>query len=111
MDLKLAIITFVIGGVTVSAAAYFGSQSKSVIAALISQLPTISATTLITIYLSSGIQPSESYTKSLVVMAPALVSYFICLFFLLPRLGLVWSLAAGFAVFLAVSYVTDKVIS
>ncbi len=110
MDLKIVILTFLIGGASVSAAAYFGSQSKSIIAALISQLPLISAVTLLSIYLSAGIQPSESYARSILLLAPALVVYFVALFLLLPHIGIIWSLVVGFTVFLSVSFITAKLV-
>jgi hypothetical protein len=110
MDWKMAVIAFLVGGTTVSAAAYFGSQSRSILAALISQLPLISAVTLISIYISVGIQPSQSYAKDVLLLAPALVAYFICLFFLLPRVGIIWTVAVGFGAFLCISYIMAKIV-
>jgi hypothetical protein len=109
MDIKMLVATFLIGGTAVSASAYFGSQSKSIVAALISQLPLISAMTLLAIYVSVGSQASESYAKNILLMAPALVAYFLSLFFLIPRVGVIWSLAAGFTVFLGVSYIAARI--
>jgi hypothetical protein len=108
MDPKLLVAYFVIGGVTVSAVTYFGSQGKSELAAFIAFLPGVSVITLCTIYLAAGTGVAVSYAKSMLILMPAWLFYVLGVIFLLPRLGLVISLLVSVAVYLAAAFVTMR---
>ena len=100
MDIKMLPIYFVIGGVIVAAVTYFGSHAKGQLAAFIAFLPTISVITLCTIYSAAGTERAVSYAKSMLVLLPPWVLYIIGIIFLLPRIGLVGSLAVSIAAYL-----------
>ena len=104
MDIKMLPVYFVIGGVIVSAATYFGSQTKSLFAAFIAFLPTISVVTLCSIYLSGGTVAAVSYAKSMLLLLPPWVLYVIAIIFLLPRIGLAGSLAVGIVTYLGIAF-------
>ncbi len=104
MDIKMLPVYFVIGGVVVSAATYFGSQAKSLLAAFISFLPTISVVTICSIYFASGIQATVSYARGMLMLLPPWVLYIIAVIFLLPRVGLAGSLIVGVAIYLGIAF-------
>jgi uncharacterized membrane protein (GlpM family) len=104
MDIKMLPIYFVIGGVVVSAATYFGSQARSLLAAFIAFLPTISVVTLCTIYFASGTEAAVSYARSMLILLPPWALYVIAVIFLLPRIGLAGSLTVGIATYLGIAF-------
>jgi len=108
MDIRTLALYFVIGGTVVSAITYFGSQGKSMLAALIALFPSITLITLCTIYLTSDIGTSISYAKGLLMLVPSMVLYIIMVILLLPRIGLVGSLVVGITVYLGTSLVIMK---
>lgn len=108
MDPKLLVAYFVIGGLVVSVVTYFGSQGKSEFAAFIAFLPSISVITLCTIYFASGTGAAVSYAKSMLILLPAWLFYVLGVIFLLPRLGLAWSLIVSVAAYLAAAFVTMR---
>ena len=63
MGIKTLLLYFVLGGVIVSVVTYFGSQAKSLLAAFIAFLPSISVITLCSIYYSSGTEGAVSYKE------------------------------------------------
>jgi uncharacterized membrane protein (GlpM family) len=108
VDPKLLAAYFVIGGLVVAIVTYFGSRGKSELAAFIAFLPGTSVITLCTIYLASGTGAAVSYAKSMLILLPAWLFYVIGVIFLLPRLGLAWSLVVSVAVYLAAAFVTMR---
>jgi hypothetical protein len=104
MDWKLLPLYFVIGGTVVTAVTYFGSQAKGALAAFFALLPSISVITLCTIYISSGLDPTLSYVKNLLILLPPWVVYVVGLIFLLPRIGPVWALIISIGAYLLVSF-------
>ena len=108
MGIKTLLLYFVLGGVIVSVVTYFGSQAKSLLAAFIAFLPSISVITLCSIYYSSGTEDAVSYAKSMLILLPGWLLYVIGVIFLLPRIGLPGSLIVSIAVYLAVSFLVLK---
>lgn len=104
MDLKLLPLYFVIGGATVTAITYFGSQGKGIIASFVALLPSITVITLCTIYLSSGTETTINYAKGMLILLPAWLLYVIAVILLLPRIGLAGSLVASISIYLATAY-------
>jgi hypothetical protein len=104
MDIKMLPVYFVIGGVVVSAATYFGSQARSLLAAFIAFLPAISVVTLCTIYFASGTEAAVSYARSMLILLPPWILYVIAVIFLLPRIGLAGSLIVGVATYLGIAF-------
>lgn len=110
MNIKVLLLYFLLGGTIVAIVSYFGSQGKGLLAAFIANLPTITIITLCSIYLSSGASAGVSYFKGMLILLPAWLLYAIAIIFLLPRLGLVPSLAIALASYLAAAFVTAKLI-
>jgi hypothetical protein len=104
MDIKMLAAYFVIGGVIVSASTYFGSHAKSLVAAFIAFLPTITVVTLCSIYFASGTEAAVSYAKSMLILLPPWVLYVIAVIFLLPRIGLAASLTVSIATYLGIAF-------
>ncbi len=102
---------FVIGGLVVALTTYFGSQAKGLIAAFIAFLPSVTLLTISTIYLHGGEQSTISYLRSMIILTPAWVLYVVATLLLLPRLGLIPSLAIGVAVYIGASLLTIKIVS
>ena len=111
MDLKMLPVYFVIGGAIVTAVTYLGSQAKSSLAAFIALLPSITVVTLCTIYLSGGESSTLTYAKNLLFLLPPWLLYVVGVIFLLPRIGLVWSLVISIAVYMGVSFLIMRLTS
>jgi uncharacterized membrane protein (GlpM family) len=103
MDNKMLIVYFLIGGIVVSAITYFGSHSKSMLAAFIAILPCVSVITLCTIYFNSGTEATVSYAKNMLILMPPWVLYVVGVIYLLPRIGLPGSLVVSVAAYVLVS--------
>ncbi len=108
MDLKLLPVYFVVGGAIVTAVTYFGSQGKGILAAFFALLPVITVITLCTIFLSSGLNPAVSYLKNMLILLPPWIIYIVALIFLLPYIGLVWSLIVSIAAYVLISFLIVK---
>jgi len=108
MDVKMLPVYFVIGGATVCAVTYFGSQAKGMLAAFIAFLPSISVITLCSIYFASGTGEAVSYAKSMLLLLPPWILYVIGVIFLLPRIGLAGSLAVSIAAYLGIAFLIMK---
>lgn len=104
MDIKMLSVYFVIGGLVVAAATYFGSQAKSLLAAFITFLPSITVVTLCSIYFASGTVPAVSYAKGMLMLLPCWVLYIVSVIFLLPRIGLAGSLIVGISAYLGIAF-------
>ncbi len=68
MELKY-ITFFVIGGSIVTLVTYLADHSKGIVAAFIANLPLITLTIFLTIYMSSGPHSVIDYAKGLVLMS------------------------------------------
>jgi uncharacterized membrane protein (GlpM family) len=108
MDARMLVLYFVIGGTIISAVTYFGSHSKSQIAAFIAFLPSISVVTICSVYLASGTEAAVSYTKNMLLLVPPWVLYGLGVFFLLPRIGLVASLLVSIAIYIGTALLIMK---
>jgi len=104
MDIKMLPIYFVLGGAIVSAVTYFGGQAKSLLAAFIAFIPSISVITLCTIYFASGTAAAVSYAKSMLILLPPWLLYVVGVIFLLPRIGLAGSLMVSIAAYFVASF-------
>jgi hypothetical protein len=104
MDIKMLPVYFVIGGIVVSAATYFGSHAKSLLAAFIAFLPAISVVIICSIYFASGTQAAVSYARGMLILLPPWVLYVLAVIFLLPRIGLAGSLIVGVAAYSGIAF-------
>jgi uncharacterized membrane protein (GlpM family) len=110
MDIKMLPVYFVIGGIVVSAATYFGSQAKGLLAAFIAFLPTISLITICSIYFASGTQAVVSYARGMLMLLPPWALYVTAVIFLLPRIGLAGSLIVGVATYVGLAFLIMRLI-
>jgi uncharacterized membrane protein (GlpM family) len=108
MDIKLLPIYFVIGGLTVSITTYFGSRGEGMLAAFAGLFPGITLITFCAIYIHSGSAAVTSYARGTLILLPAWVLYIVGVMYLMPRLGLAWTLAASVAVYLLVAFLILK---
>ena len=108
MDLKMLPVYFIVGGATVCAVTYFGSQARGMLAAFIAFLPIISVITLCSIYFASGTGEAVSYAKNMLILLPPWILYVVAVIFLLPRIGLAGSLAVSIAAYLGVAFLIMK---
>ncbi len=108
MDARMLALYFVIGGALVSAVTYFGSHAKSQVAAFIAFLPSISVITICSVYFASGVEETVSYTKNMLILVPPWVLYGLGMLFLLPRIGLAYSLVISIAVYIGTALLIMK---
>jgi uncharacterized membrane protein (GlpM family) len=108
MDLKLIPLYFIIGGLTVALTVYFGSRGSGVLAAFINLFPAVTVISFIAIYIHGGTQALTSYTRGMVLLLPAWIIYLVGMYFLVPRIGLLFSLLIGIALFIAVSFLIAR---
>ncbi len=105
MDIKLLPIYFVVGGLTVAIAAYFGSQGKGLVAAFASLFPGLTLITLIAIYFHGGVSNVISYAKGTLILFPAWLLYMVGVIYLTPHLGLPFTLIASVGAYLIVAFI------
>ena len=108
MPFKLLLLYFLMGGVIISAVTYFGSQGKSQMAAFIAFLPSTSLITLCTIYFTSGSQMAVSFGKGMLMLLPPWLFYLLSVIVLLPRIGLVATLAVSVTIYLILALLVVK---
>ena len=80
-------VYFLLGGTIVSVSTYFGSQSKSFLAAFASTFPAITGATFILIYLNGGSESLVGYAKNLLWFVPPWIVYVITMILGVPRVG------------------------
>jgi uncharacterized membrane protein (GlpM family) len=108
VDIRLIPVYFVIGGLTVSVAAYLGSHGKGLIAAFAGLFPGITLITFAAIYLHSGSSAVSNYARGTLILLPAWIVYIVGVMFLTPRVGIAASLASSIAMYLIVAVVILK---
>lgn len=97
------LIYFILGGLIVVIATYFGSEKKGLIAAFFAMFPFVTAFTLFTIYSAAGLDAVTSYVKGLLILTPIWILYLICVMYLLPKYGFWVSLAAGVIIYITIA--------
>ncbi len=93
-ELMKSVLYFVLGGTLVSTASYLGAQGRGFLAAFASTFPAITGVTFVLIYLNAGLDPTVTYAKHLLWLAPAWIVYVGLIIVLLPRVGF-WPTMAG----------------
>ena len=109
MDLRLLVVYFLIGGVIVAATTYLGSLGRGYLAAFVALFPGITVITFIAIYLQSGPHAVEDYAKGILILTPAWVLYILGIFFLVPRIGMGYTLLISVGVYLLFAFITIKI--
>lgn len=85
---------FLLGGTLVSAVTYFGSLGHGLLSAFVATFPSITVLTFILIYFDSGIGPTFSYAKGMILFFPSWLAYLVCFAVALPRFGF-WTALGG----------------
>jgi len=108
MDIKLIPLYFLIGGLTVAISVYFGSRGQGVLAAFINLFPGITIITFSAIYIHGGNIAVTSYARGMLILLPAWILYIAGMYFLVPRLGLVFALLISVLIFVIISFIISR---
>jgi uncharacterized membrane protein (GlpM family) len=99
------ILFFLIGGSILTLVTYFGSKDKGIIAAFIATFPLVTGMSIITIYSEAGSLFVLDYVKGLLILTPVWIIFLLCIFYLLPKQGLLIALGAGVAIYVIVAII------
>jgi uncharacterized membrane protein (GlpM family) len=99
------ILYFLIGGTILTLVTYFGSKDKGIIAAFIAMFPLVTSMSIITIYSVAGSLFVQDYVKGLLILTPVWIIFLLCIYYLLPKQGLLIALCAGVAVYVIVAII------
>lgn len=97
------LLYFIIGGTIVSLVTYLASRGQGLFAAFIANLPVITVTTFITVYLTAGSQAVINYAKGLLLMLFPWLFYIICVILLTSKIGFPLALFIGLTGFFILS--------
>ncbi|MGZ7108950.1 MAG: DUF3147 domain-containing protein [Methanobacterium sp.] len=97
------LIYFILGGLIVTLATYFGSEKKGLLAAFFAMFPFVTAFTIYTIYSAAGSEAVGYYVRGLILLTPAWIIYLIIIIYLVPKYNFCISLAAGVAVYMIIA--------
>jgi uncharacterized membrane protein (GlpM family) len=97
------LIYFILGGLVVTLATYFGSEKKGLLAAFFAMFPFVTAFTIYTIYSAAGSEAVIYYIKGLLILTPAWVIYLIIVLYLAPKYDFWISLAIGVIIYMIIA--------
>ncbi|MDI6724247.1 MAG: DUF3147 domain-containing protein [Methanobacterium sp.] len=97
------LIYFILGGLIVTLATYFGSEKRGLVAAFFAMFPVVTAFTLFTIYSASGSDAVTSYVKGLLLLTPIWIIYLLIVLYLLPKYNFWIALATGIIVYMLIA--------
>ena len=100
--LKL-LIYFLVGGSILTLVTYFGSKDRGILAAFIAMFPAVTTMSILTIYSEAGDLLVLDYVKGLLLLSPVWIVFLLCVYFFLPRQGLLVALGAGVLVYILVA--------
>lgn len=97
------LLYFILGGLIVALATYFGSEKKGLLAAFIAMFPFLTAFTIFTIYSAAGGEAVTHYVKGLLLLTPAWILYLLFVLYLLPKYNFWISLAIGVTIYMIIA--------
>lgn len=97
------LIYFILGGLIVTLATYFGSEKKGLLAAFFAMFPFVTAFTIFTIYSAAGNEAVTYYVRGLLLLTPAWILYLIFILYLLPKYNFWVSLAVGVTIYMIIA--------
>lgn len=100
--LKL-LIYFLVGGSMLTMVTYFGTKDKGILAAFIAMFPAVVTMSIITIYSEAGSALVLDYIRGLLILSPVWIIFLLCIYFFLPKQGLLVALGAGTLVYMLVA--------
>lgn len=101
-------LTFIIGGSVVTLATYFGSKGNGMLAAFITQFPSISVLAFYIIYKNGGTPAVVNYVEGFLIVVPPWILYAVIMYFLTPRIGVIYSLIIGVGSYMATAFGLSK---
>ncbi len=96
---------FIIGGLVVSTTAIIGAKGHGMLAAFISQFPSMTVLVFVLMQRSGGTDKVINYARSFFYVVPPWLLYIGCVVFLCERIGIWWALGIGVAAYMAASLV------
>ena len=98
------ILYFIIGGSILTLVTYYGSKERGLLAAFVAMFPMVTAMSIITIYSEVGSLPVLEYVRGLIILTPVWILFLICIWYLLPKQGLIIALGAGVAIYIILAF-------
>lgn len=92
-----------VGGSILTLVTYFGSKDRGILAAFIAMFPAVTTMSIITIYSEAGNLLVLDYIKGLLILSPVWIVFLLCVYFFLPKQGLLVALGAGVLVYVVVA--------
>ena len=89
--LKL-LIYFLVGGSILTLVNYFGTRDRGILPAFIAMFPAVTTMSIITIYSEAGGLLVLDYVKGLLLLSPVWMVFLLCVYFFLPKQGLLVAL-------------------
>jgi len=108
MDYRLLPLYFIVGGVVVTLATYFGSQSKGLLAAFVALFPSVTILSLFLVYQHSGVENVVGYARGLLYLLPAWVVYMGTILYLVPRFGFYLPVSLGVVLYIGIGYLINR---
>ncbi len=105
---KEIVFYFLIGGTLVSLVTYLSSHGKGFWAAFAATFPTITVLTFITAFKTAGMGAALNYAKGLIWITPAWLGYVGCVYLLLPRIGVLWSIISGVVFYIVATIIISN---
>ncbi|MBI4331563.1 MAG: DUF3147 domain-containing protein [Chloroflexi bacterium] len=101
------VLYFLVGGAVVSLVSLLTGLGRPHLAAFVGLIPSTTLLTFMFTYWEGGAAGTVSYARGMLYFTPAWMLYVGAIILLLPRLGLLKTLAIGVAVFFAAALVTN----
>jgi len=108
-EISKLILYFIIGGTVVTLAAYFGSKGSGLTAAFITSFPCISALGFYFIYRNGGNDAVMKYVQGFLFVTPSWILYVLLMYFLCPRLGVIYSLIISVLGYMGASFGLSRI--
>jgi hypothetical protein len=90
--------------------AYFAGQGRGMLSAFITTLPLLTIFSFLLIYAEGGSKTTEEYAKSLLIFTPPWLCYVTAVLVGVSRIGIVKSLILGLCIFVAFSFLLQKML-
>jgi len=99
------VIYFILGGLVVVLATYFGSERKGLMAAFFAMFPFVTAFTIFTIYSAAGSEAVINYVRGLLLLTPVWILYLLIILYLVPKHDFWISMAIGVFIYLLIGLI------